>query len=111
MAPLLEGYKHEVLVLMDHNKLRRLMDTKSLSSKQVRWAQKLSRYRFQIDYRQGKANGAADSLSHFSQRSQDEEETLRAENTQILHRLQSLLTNVSLSGPSLSSPTSLTPLY
>ncbi len=66
----LEGYKHEVLVLMDHNNLRRFMDTKSLSSKQVRWAQKLSRYRFQIDYRQGKANGAADALSHLSQRSQ-----------------------------------------
>lgn len=33
----LEGYKHEVLVLMDHNNFRRFMDTKSLSSKQVRW--------------------------------------------------------------------------
>ena len=78
------------------------MDTKSLSSRQVRWAQELSRYHFRIDYRQGKANAAADALSRFPQRSQSEEEELRTENTQILHRLQSLLTNASLSGLSLS---------
>ena len=65
----LEGCKHEVLVLTDHNNLRRFMDTKSLSSKQVRWAQELFRYYFWIDYCQGKANGAANALSHFSQRS------------------------------------------
>ena len=98
----LEGCKHEVLVLTDHNNLRRFMDTKSLSSRQVRWAQELSRYHFGIDYRQGKANGAADALSRFPQRSLDEEEKLRAENTQILHRLQSSLTRASLSGLSLS---------
>ena len=46
----LEGCKHEVLVIIDHNNLRQFMDTKSLSSRQVRWAQKLSRYYFQIDY-------------------------------------------------------------
>ncbi len=38
----LEGYKYEVLVLTDHNNLRQFMDTKSLSSRQVRWAQKLA---------------------------------------------------------------------
>ena len=34
----LEGCKHKVLVLNDHNNLRWFMDTKSLSSRQVRWA-------------------------------------------------------------------------
>ena len=91
----LEGCKHEVLVLTDHNNLCRFMDTKSLSSRQVRWAQELSRYHFQIDYRQGKANGATDALSQYSQRSSEEEETLQAENVKILHRLQSLLAKVS----------------
>ncbi len=71
------------------------MDTKSLSSRQVRWAQELSRYHFRIDYQQGKANGAADTLSRYPQRSAKEEETLRAENTKILYRLQSLLARVS----------------
>ena len=83
----LKGFKHEVLVLIDHNNLRRFIDTKSLSSRQVRWAQKLSRYHFQIDYCQGKANGAADALSQYLQRSAEEEETLQAENVKILHHL------------------------
>ena len=38
----LEDCKHEVLILIDHNNLCQFMDTKSLSSRQVRWAQKLS---------------------------------------------------------------------
>ncbi len=46
----LEGCKHEVLVLTDHNNLQCFMDMKNLSSRQVRWAQELSRYQFQIDY-------------------------------------------------------------
>ena len=42
----LEESQHEVLVLTNHNNLRRFMKTKSLSSRQVRWAQELSRYHF-----------------------------------------------------------------
>ena len=80
-------------MLTDHNNLRRFMDTKSLSSRQVCWAQELSRYHFRIDYRQGKANRAADALSRYPQRSQGEEKILQAENTKILQRLQSSLTN------------------
>ena len=99
----LEGSRHKVLVLTDHNNLRRFMDTKSLSSRQVRWAQELSRYHFRIDYRQGKANGAADALSWYPQRNAEEKDALQAENVKILHRLQSSLTNASLSGFSTSA--------
>ena len=42
----LEGYKHKVLVLTDHNNLRKFMNTKSLSFYQVCWAQKLFQYYF-----------------------------------------------------------------
>ena len=35
----LKGCKHEVFVLTDHNNLQRFINTKSLNSKQVRWAQ------------------------------------------------------------------------
>ena len=93
-----EGCKHKVLILTNHNNLRWFMDMKSLSSRQVRWAQELSKYYFRIDYRHGKANEAVDAFSHFLQRSQDEEEKLWAKNTRILHCLQSSLTNASLSG-------------
>ena len=81
---------------MDHNNLRRFINTKSLSSRQVRWAQKLSRYHFQIDYCQSKANAAANALLRFPQKNQDEEKELRAENGRILHCWQNSLTNVSL---------------
>ena len=83
----LEDSRHEVLVLTDHNNLRRFMDTKSLSSRQVRWAQELSRYHFRIDYRQGKANGAADALSRYPQQSAEEEKTLHTEKVKVLHHL------------------------
>ena len=91
----LKGSQHEVLVLTNHNNLYRFMDTKSLGFRQVRWAQELSRYHFRIDYHQGKANGAADALSQYLQRSAEEERTLRSENVKILHRLQSSLARVS----------------
>ena len=42
------------------------MDTKSFSSRQVFWTRELSWWHFRIDYRQGKDNGAADALSHYS---------------------------------------------
>ena len=86
------------------------MDTKSFSSRQVYWAQELSCYHFQINYRQGKANGAANALSQYLQQSAEEEKNFRVENVKILHRLQSLLTNASLSGLMLSKP-NLSPLY
>ena len=105
----LEGCKYEVLVLTDHDNLHQFIDTKSLSSRQVRWAQELSCYYFQIDYQQGKANGAADALSRYLQQSAEEEETLWAENVKILYRLQSSLTNASLS--SLSTSVELSPLH
>ena len=101
----LKGCKHEVLVLTDHNNLHRFMDTKSLSSRQVRWAQEFFQYYFQIDYRQGKANTTTNPLSRFPQRSQDEEDELWAENGQILNHLQNSLTNTSLA--ELSFPSSL----
>ncbi len=108
----LEGCKYEVFVLTNHNNLRRFMDTKCLSSRQVCWAQKLSWYHFQIDYRQGKANAAADALSRFPQRSQVEEETFWDKNTQILYRLQTSLTRASLAELSLLGyKTALLPLH
>ena len=58
-----EGSQHEVFMLTNHNNLQQFIDMKSLSSRQVRWAQELSYYHFQIDYCQGKANGAANTLS------------------------------------------------
>ena len=100
----LEESQHEMFVLTDHNNLRRFIETKSVSSKQVRWAQEFSCYHFRIDYRQGKANRATDALSRYSQQSAEEEETLHSENVKILHRLQSSLAKVSGLSTSRLSP-------
>ena len=74
------------------------MDIKNLSFCQVCWAQKFSHYHFQIDYYQGKANGAADALSYFPQQDDVEKANIRAENTWILYCLQSSWTNALISG-------------
>ena len=58
----LENCKHKVFMLTDYNNLQRFMDIKNLSSKQVWWAQKFSRYYFWINYQQGKANGVTNTL-------------------------------------------------
>ena len=63
----LEDCKYKVLILTDHNNLCRFIDTKNLSSRQVRWAKELFCYHFCIDYWQNKANGAADALSQYPQ--------------------------------------------
>ena len=61
----LKSCNHKVLVLTNLNNLHHIMNTKSLSSRQVFQAQKLSSYHFWIDYCHGKANEAADILSRF----------------------------------------------
>ena len=107
----LEGCKHKFFMFTDHNNLQSFMDTKSLSSRQVCWAQEISRYYFHIDYRQSKANAAADALLRFLPRSPDKEEIFRVKNTQIFHWLQFLLTNASISRISSTFSLSLTPLH
>ena len=87
----LEGCKHEVFVLTDHNNLCWFIDTKSLSSRQVRWAKELSQYHFQINYRQGKVNGAADALLRYPRRSAEEEDILRTKNIKRVGRPEILL--------------------
>ena len=94
----LKDCKHKVFVLIDYNNLCRFMNTKSLSFRQVQWAQELSRYHFGIDYCQGKANRAGDALSYFSQQDDEKKANLWAENTQILYYLQFSLTNAPISG-------------
>ena len=100
----LEGCKYEVLVFIDYNNLRCFMDTKNLSSKQVRWVQKLFCYHFCINYWQSKVNGAADALSQYPQQNAKEKATVWAKNTKILHRMQSSLANISGLFLDVSSP-------
>ena len=85
----LESAKKQILVLIDHRNLRQFMITTRLSSRQIRWAQKLSRYNFLIDYRfdnKNSADGLFRRSDHMTIIERDVED-----NRQILRQLQKSL--------------------
>ena len=75
-----------MLMFTNYHNLKKFMTTTKLSFRQIRWAQKLSRYNFNIDYKQNKKNfaNALSRRSNFMQKNDDAIE----ENKRILHRLQ-----------------------
>ena len=58
----LEGAAHPVRVLCDHDNLKYFMTTKQLSARQARWAEYLSAFDFEIEFKKGASN-PADGLS------------------------------------------------
>ena len=52
-----------LVVQTDHKNLEQFMLTKALSPRQIRWAQFLAQFRFQVCYRPGLQNGRCDALS------------------------------------------------
>ena len=58
----LEGAQHTVIVKTDHNNLKYFMTKRALNRRQVRWAEILACYDFEIVYRTGVSN-PADGLS------------------------------------------------
>lgn len=63
------------------------MDTKSFSSRQVRWAQEIFYYYFQIDYHRDKTNKTANILFPYPKQSTEEEKIFWAKNIKIFYRL------------------------
>ena len=62
----LEGSRHPIMVYLDHNNLSYFTTTKKLNRRQIRWAELLASYNFQIHYRKRSENGQADALSQRS---------------------------------------------
>ncbi|RZK33783.1 MAG: hypothetical protein EOO61_14690, partial [Hymenobacter sp.] len=56
-----------VTVYSDHNNLKYFMSSKSLNRRQVRWAQYLADFNFEIVHRPGRLNVCADALSRRAQ--------------------------------------------
>ena len=54
-------------VFTDHKNLEYFMDTKQLNARQARWAEFLSQYNFEIQFRRGVTNVKADTLTRRSQ--------------------------------------------
>ncbi len=61
--PKLEGSAFPINALSDHKNLEYFMNTKTLSCRQVRWREYLSRFNFKIFYQPGKGNTKADALT------------------------------------------------
>ncbi|CAF0886696.1 unnamed protein product [Brachionus calyciflorus] len=59
-------YGSDVLVCTDHQPLKWMMNVKDPQPRVARWIVRLSEYSFRIEYRPGKLNGNADSLSSFT---------------------------------------------
>lgn len=72
LLSIIESFRHwrhflvgcpQLKVLTDHQNLKYFMTTKQLSPRQLRWAQFLAQFRFDIEFRQGLLNGRCDALS------------------------------------------------
>jgi hypothetical protein len=68
----LENWRHyfaysktPVTVLTDHKNLEYFTEKRNLNERQIRWAERLSKYNIQMVYRPGSSNGAADALSRM----------------------------------------------
>ncbi|CAF0979309.1 unnamed protein product, partial [Brachionus calyciflorus] len=58
-------YGSDVLVCTNHQPLKWMMNVKDPQPRVARWIVRLSEYSFRIEYRPGKLNGNADSLSRW----------------------------------------------
>lgn len=63
--PELESTDIPIQIFTDHKSLEYFMQTKELTRRQARWAEKLADFNFKIMYRSGKSNGKADALTRM----------------------------------------------
>jgi hypothetical protein len=59
-------YGNRFIVETDHKALQWLMDQKEPQGRLARWTMSLQQYNFEIQYKKGKANGNADTLSRLA---------------------------------------------
>ncbi len=61
--PYLADTEKSIQIYTDHKNLRNFVTMKQLNWQQVRWAEQLVNYKFQIHYKKDNENGEADALS------------------------------------------------
>jgi len=67
----LMGSKHRVKVYTDHKNISYFATTQTLSARQIRYAETLSSFDYEIIHRKGSENGRADALSRKSEYEQE----------------------------------------
>lgn len=63
----MRSIKDSFLILTDHRNLEYLMQTRQLNERQMRWAQKFSRYNYQLNHCPGNLAVTPDTLSRREQ--------------------------------------------
>ena len=71
----LQGTTEPFVVKTDHKNLTGFLTTKELNRRQVRWAETLAEYHFEIEHTKGSDNARADALSRKSELQGDKEVT------------------------------------
>jgi hypothetical protein len=78
------GEEDKLGVYSDHKALEYFMSTKQLSARQVRWAEYLSQFFFEVRFRAGKKNERADALTRREQDVGPQEKAMKEARYQIL---------------------------
>jgi hypothetical protein len=68
----LQGTEKLFVVKTDHKNLTGFLTTKELNRRQVRWAEMLAEYHFEIQHTKGTENARADALSRKAELQNDE---------------------------------------
>ena len=75
----LEGTREPVRIITDHRNLEYFKNPHPLNRHQLRWLEQLTHFNYEIAYRPGDQNCAADALSHTPDLMPDEPDTTRPE--------------------------------
>ena len=86
-------YGNSFTVYTDHNPLAYILTTAKLDATGHRWLAELSRYNFQIFYKPGRTNQAADGLSRRPNPEQEQSESTRHVSEEVFKEICKLLTN------------------
>lgn len=62
---LLEGTSYPIIIYSNHRNLQYLQQSRTLTSRQIRWSYFLDKFNFILTYRPGSKNGKADALSRM----------------------------------------------
>jgi hypothetical protein len=80
------GVQDKFIVLTDHRALEYFSTKRKLNARQARWAELMSQYHFELTYRPGTQNAAADALSRKTETTRTQKDKTERERHGILFR-------------------------
>ena len=88
--------KHQIQIYTDHKNLLYFITIKILNQRQMRWAEKLSKYYFKINYRKKNENEKTDALSrrtnYFDEKNKQSETIFNAKKSELKYNKKYFMT-------------------